>query len=269
MTVAALLDCFAAVTLDQLNAAAALQSRIDRKYVIMPERLVPILDQLHASARVLEIDGRRSFGYESVYFDTPELHSYLTAARRRPHRFKVRTRAYLDSGECSVEVKLRDWRRTVKHRHEHPSDERRVLTAGAAGFIDTFGDLASLRVRLRPTLTTTYRRSTLLVGHSRVTIDEHLACTADDLPDRVAGLDGAVIVETKSIGGPCHADRLLWSAHVRPVTISKFGTGLAALHPDLPANKWHRTLARHVRLTEQSTPATLDANWGQRGRDTS
>jgi hypothetical protein len=218
---------------------------------------------------VLDIGGRRRFGYESVYFDTPELHSYLTAARRRPRRFKVRTRTYLDSGACSVEVKLRDRQRTVKHRQEHPSDERRLLTSDAAGFIDTFGDLSALRPRLRPTLTTTYRRSTLLVGDSRVTIDEHLACTADDRPGCIAGLSGAVIVETKSPGGPGHADRLLWSAHVRPVTISKLGTGLAALHPELPANKWHRTLVRHVRLTEPSRTATVDATWGHRERTAS
>jgi hypothetical protein len=53
------------------------------------------------------------------------------------------------------------------------------------------------------------------------------------------------LVETKSTGAPTVADRLLWSAGERPVTISKFGVGMAALNPHLPANKWNRTLRRY------------------------
>ena len=49
--------------------------------------------------------GRRHFGYRSVYFDTPDLHSYLAAAQPRRHRFKVRIRSYLDSDQHFVEVK--------------------------------------------------------------------------------------------------------------------------------------------------------------------
>jgi hypothetical protein len=46
---------------------------------------------------VLEIDGARSFAYDSTYFDTPDLDAYLLAATRRRRRFKVRTRTYVDS----------------------------------------------------------------------------------------------------------------------------------------------------------------------------
>lgn len=40
-------------------------------------------------------------------------------------------------------------------------------------------------------------------------------------------------------------DRVLWSRGHRPVSISKDATGLAALRPDLPANRWQRTLRSH------------------------
>ena len=40
-------------------------------------------------------------------------------------------------------------------------------------------------------------------------------------------------------------DRLLWANGHRPASISKFGTGLAALRPGLPRNKWSRVLRRH------------------------
>ena len=53
---------------------------------------------------------------------------------------------------------------------------------------------------------------------------------------------GYAIVESKSAGRPNELDRLLWHAGHRPSGISKFGTGTAALRPELPDNKWSRTL---------------------------
>jgi len=40
------------------------------------------------------------------------------------------------------------------------------------------------------------------------------------------------------------ADRRLWQLGHRPSPISKYGTGLATLHRELPSNRWHRTLGR-------------------------
>ena len=77
---------------------------------------------------------------------------------------------------------------------------------------------------------------------ARYTVDRGLECTE---PGGTAiGLD-EVIIETKSDGPPSPIDRWLWKHGVRPVRISKYCTALAAMRPELPANKWHRTLARH------------------------
>lgn len=51
-----------------------------------------------------------------------------------------------------------------------------------------------------------------------------------------------VVVETKTAGPTSFVDQLLWSAGQRPVKISKYGAGLALLHPELPATKWNRVL---------------------------
>jgi hypothetical protein len=53
------------------------------------------------------------------------------------------------------------------------------------------------------------------------------------------------IVETKTGSTASRVDRLLWSRGHRPVRISKYATGLAALHPELPTGVWRRTLRRH------------------------
>jgi hypothetical protein len=54
-----------------------------------------------------------------------------------------------------------------------------------------------------------------------------------------------VIIETKSGSRTSEVDRLLWSHGHRPATISKFGTGLAAMRHDLPSNKWARVIRHH------------------------
>ena len=122
------------VTLPVLDAEAALLTRRDRKYIVPLDVAERLLGALEGRCRVLEIDGRRRFRYESVYFDTPGRTSYLAAARRRARRYKVRTRAYLDTGRCVLEVKTRDARgRTVKTQHEHSIDGADRLDAMRSG----------------------------------------------------------------------------------------------------------------------------------------
>jgi hypothetical protein len=56
-----------------------------------------------------------------------------------------------------------------------------------------------------------------------------------------------LVIETKSPPGAAGPlDRRLWSLGHRPVRISKYGTGLALLTPDLPGNRWHRVTSRHL-----------------------
>lgn len=242
------IDELEAISLDDIVERAELLTRTDRKYVLRPDQLDGVLRHLTATAidpvQVLEIDGRRTFGYESVYLDTPQLDSYLGAARRRPNRFKVRTRSYLETRRCMLEVKLRTRRgQTVKHRHPYEFADRARLTGDGAAFVSTFPNLVAVADRLTPVITTRYARSTLVVGDSRTTIDRDVRfCDAT----RAAGLDGLIVVETKSAGGTGVVDRALWAEHIRPVSISKFGVGMACLHPTLPANKWHRIINRHL-----------------------
>ena len=243
------IDGLDGVGLDELDRHAALQTRTDRKYLLTPAQLDTLLDTLldrvAADVRVLDIDGRRGFRYESLYFDTPEFDSYLGAARRRPDRFKVRTRRYLDADGCWIEVKLRNRHgQTVKHRHPHDPADFGQLSASSLAFVSSFPRLLDLAHRLEPAVTTRYTRSTLLIGASRTTIDIGVTCAKGG---GTVGLGDGIIVETKSDGVPGPVDRVLWDLHVRPGAISKFCLGVAALHPELPSNKWHRTLHCHVR----------------------
>ncbi|GGN08192.1 hypothetical protein FHR83_002558 [Actinoplanes campanulatus] len=239
---------FAPISLGELVGEAALLTRLDRKYVLPATALPVLLDRMPAGVRALQIDDRRTFGYRSVYFDTPELDAYRAAARQRRRRFKIRVRTYLDSGLEFVEVKTRGTRGvTVKERIPYTGNGGDL---GPEGREYAYETLAGAGIRpdgheLRPVLATHYRRNTLYVPStgSRVTIDTGLSWT---LPDgSAAHMPHSVIVETKSGRAASDVDRLLWSLGHRPCRISKYATGLAALRPELPANRWHPVLSRH------------------------
>jgi hypothetical protein len=232
------------IDLADLEAVAALDNRFDRKYLVAPSDLASIVSHLDSKHRVLEIDDRRSFRYESVYFDTSTFDSYLMAARQRPSRFKVRVRSYLDTGGCNCEVKerLRDGS-TRKQRWPYRSEDRYRLTTESTHYLADKIPAEWVATSLAPTLTVTYRRSTIVDGASRITLDTDLQAWQAD--GRLVELDHVVLAETKNPGRGVGFDRLLWARGYRPVTISKYCTLLAALDHRLPANKWNRVLRRH------------------------
>lgn len=245
------------VGLVELVDRAELLTRVDRKYLVPTADLDLLIAHLRTDVRVLEIDRRRTFDYRSVYFDTDDLQSYLSTARRRRLRFKVRLRSYLDSDLHFLEVKTRGPRGvTVKHRLPYDGSQER-LDGPARTHVETVLRTAGVDLGgavLRPVLTTAYARTTLLVesSGSRMTIDTGLVWSGPTGGARAATTSQAV-VETKSSRGTSEVDRLLWSLGRRPSSISKYGTGLAALRPDLPANRWRPILRRHITCPPQLT----------------
>jgi hypothetical protein len=238
------------ISLESLNESAALQTRIDRKYVVDAEIAEALLvaavnGQRSGHTAVLEVDSMRTTDYETVYFDTDNFDLHRDAAHSRRGRFKVRTRRYSTSDTAMLEIKTKSGRgETVKTRHQYPLGDRGRLTAGADLLIDDAVGRSGAAVGLRPVLATTYQRITLhdRADQSRLTID--LDVVATDWRGEKVGL-AAVVLESKSAGSASGFDRQLWLLGVRPVRFSKYCTSLAALHPHLPSNKWHRTLQRH------------------------
>ncbi|MGF0118284.1 polyphosphate polymerase domain-containing protein [Promicromonospora sp. Marseille-Q5078] len=242
-----------AVTLEELDATAALQTRVDRKYVLTTAEVAAMLTTLAGQGRprVLEIDGDRAFTYASTYYDTADLLTFRMAARRRRRRFKVRTRTYVDTGNTTfLEVKTRAARGvTVKERC--PWELAAPLDGEGLEFVDD--RLAAARLDappssdLVPVLRSAYRRTTVLLADARMTLDTGLEWRLaghaghHDLPDdRTADVGDLVVVETKAGTAPSSADRALWRAGHRPDRISKYATGLATLRPDLPDHPWRR-----------------------------
>lgn len=239
---------FAPIQLSELIASAELLERVDRKYPLHRRAAEAILDGFPADTRILEMNGRTDFGYTSVYFDTTAHDSYLLAARGRAHRFKIRVRHYRDSGDTFLEVKTRRGGGTVKQRVPHEGPSLFEIAPSQYSFISeclSGGGIHGLRASwLRPSLETSYIRTTLLTpdGRARLTLDRDIVWTENGRSLRAPRL---AILETKAGTAPSDADRALWHHGYRPQRISKYATGLAAMHPELPANRWHRTLQRY------------------------
>ncbi len=264
-------DHLPAITLAELNAAAGLLTRVDRKYLVPLAVAQDLLGALAGQAHVLQIDGLRRFRYASTYFDTPSLESYYLAARKRRRRFKVRTRTYLDSDLCFLEVKTQGSRETtVKERLDYRSRDASRITRAGRGYVATclreagIGDQDDARrttARLSPVLDSTYERTTLHLPaeEARLTIDTSLAWTArTGRTGHTVHVNGLAVVETKTSAASSPADRLLWARRYRPVGISKYATAMAVLHPELPSHKWHRTLTRELAHATSTCGVTAD-----------
>lgn len=235
------LDALPPISLAELEDAAELLNRVDRKYFVPRRVLAAAITRLSGRPRALEIAGRRTFRYATTYFDTPSFTLYRQHAQRRRHRFKVRTRTYSDSGACRLEVKSKGLRGlTVKERIPH--DPNRSGALGAAGRTFVAGRLGEDAALLHPVLDTFYRRSTIVVGDQRLTLDVDLAFERNGC--RIAGPDD-VLVETKTSGGASELDRMLLHAGIRPHSVSKYCLAASLLYPQLRGNDWSRVRRRY------------------------
>lgn len=251
------------ISLAEVNEEAALQRRVDKKFLLSAAELEALIDRLDNDFRVMDIDGRRVFGYSSTYFDTPDFDQFRAHRQGRRRRYKVRSRTYLDSGLCMFETKLKSSRgETDKHRIRYPLEDRNRMNTDARDFL---AELLDTRYglpmpELEPVMAIDYHRGTLVnpISQERLTLDVQLLCR--DRSQEVAGPD-LVVVETKSADGRGVADRVLAEMGIREVSMSKYCVGIALLHPQLPANRWSRLLRENFSWQREGAP-------GHRGRQT-
>lgn len=246
-----LAERFAPLGLGELEAGAALQDRLDVKYILPPAALGALAERLQATHRVLEIGGLRAFGYDTTYYDTVELRAYRDHLQQRRRRFKCRARDYVDSGLRTFEVKLKGPRgRTVKHRMDYPDEHLARPSEPALRFLRDCVERSYGRPpagELRAALLVAYTRVTLVAPElgERLTLDFDLAFRA---PGGGAGriLRGGVVAESKSAQGAASAERALRAVGVRPVPgCSKYCLGVGLTRSDVNSNPLRPLLRRH------------------------
>lgn len=240
-----------AMDLATLEAGAALLTRVDRKYVVPVRTLKSLVHCMGSDWAALEIEGRRQFGYTSTYFDTEDLATYRAHLQRRRRRYKVRVRQYVDSDSCMLEVKRKGLRGlTVKDRRPHPDWQHAELGVEGNAFVAEAlqGHVTPPVEPLTPVVVTSNRRATLvsLATRARLTVDTDLTCGWGTA--KMSLRPGFVVLESKVQGHVSSIDRMLRSLGERPVAISKYCIGVAALGLELPTNPWRRTLRRYFEI---------------------
>jgi hypothetical protein len=252
------LSALRGATLAEVDAAAALQHRTDRKYLVPLDEARTFVRLLAGSHHVLDLGGRRTTSYLSTYFDTEHLAAWRAHVQGRRRRWKVRTRLYAEDGLCRVEVKTKDGRgATVKHALRTPADAYGRLGQQAAEFVGDVLGGAGIPVtagELAPTAEIRYVRAALadLEHGTRVTLDGVLTFRHGA---RDAALDpGLVLVETKGGARPAPADRLLLRLGGRPVPLSKYVVGQSLLTPGLPDNDVRRLVRTHFTAQTRTQP---------------
>ena len=246
-----LVESFDSLSLENLNAKAAMLDRLDNKYIIHQEVLKEALPKLIKLFEVLEIEGNRHFGYKTVYFDSKDFDSYYDHHQGRRQRCKIRVRKYLDTQACFLEVKLKDKRgATIKKRMAYNPENMKVLNAKAYTFIqhaysERYGREFSLP--LNPVLEIHYQRITLVAkeGGERMTIDSHLRFNSNQQLHYYLVDDALFIIETKSDKGNGIADKVLRQLHQHPIQrCSKYCVGMATLQEVKKHNKFMPALKK-------------------------
>ncbi len=222
---------FQEISLEKTNQSASMLKRIDNKYVVDKSTLISVLDDLRKQFRILRIDERGIFSYESCYFDDRK-RCFREHQQGRRHRFKVRTRLYVESNKAYFEVKLKGKRgqteksrETCDHFHDFAIDdnEQRMLC-------DLYEQSykKAFRYDMKPALHVSYKRFTLVSasGGERITVDFSLGFETPAGRTVQIG-DDFIIVETKSADGRGKADRVMKQRHVRQAEgCSKYCIGM-------------------------------------------
>ena len=230
-SVANCLEQFQPISLDALNGKAEMLERIDNKYIMPAEQLLPALEALKDIFDVLDIEGQRVFSYATRYFDDAELRGYYDHHQRRRKRVKARVRQYVDAGFSYLEVKVNELRSMTAKRRMKVGAPLRSLDDPCMDFVrtcyrDCYGD--EFQKELQPVILIEYQRITLVAkeGGERLTIDTGMRFNG---PQRSCAADPSIfIIETKSARGNGIADKIFRAQHATVTKrVSKFCIGMA------------------------------------------
>jgi hypothetical protein len=234
------IDGYNKITLEEMDSVKLL-NRIDTKYVINKELLPKVLDKISDNYRILEIDSKRIFLYNSLYYDTESDVMYMAHHNGKTNRTKIRYRKYVDSNLCFLEIKNKiKGNRTVKFRTKI-ADIETSISEFAQNYISKNTDFQN--VVLKPKIYTDFLRVTLVNNEltERVTIDM-------DLKFRINGfshlLDNVAIIELKRDGNTKHSLLVDSLNYMRayPQGFSKYCIGRAILEGNLKANNFKASI---------------------------
>lgn len=175
---------FSTISLQKLQQRATLLHRQETKYLIHRSQLPQILTSFNDTYDVLQIQGKRVFSYDSIYFDSPDAWTYHQHHQGKRLRAKIRTRSYRnDSSLTFFEIKLKHKQYTNKKRFRIDRTEHGTLSPRMIDFVQKHYTKAYQRSFSQPldvSLAIMYDRITLVHRHlpARFTIDYNIQLSA-------------------------------------------------------------------------------------------
>jgi hypothetical protein len=207
-----------------------LMNRMDTKFVFHAGSLPALLQKLIPYYHVLDMDGERSFLYQTRYFDTSDMLFYRQHVTGKLPRFKVRFRTYESTGISYLEVKMKsNSNRTVKWRIRNQSSPYE-LNNEAKLFIKEHVPLPVFQ--LQETLDNIFTRITLAGSgtRERVTIDTGM--TYSNNHGGSVTIPCLAVAELKSEGYPSSSSpfiRAMKEMRIHSTGFSKYCMGNALI----------------------------------------
>ncbi len=214
-----------------------LMSRFDHKYIFHASRLTEFLRRLQSWYKILSVHHQVMSHYENLYFDTPDLKSYLDHHNDRASRYKIRFRRYSDSGDCYFEIKKKDNRGYTKKERLPAKEIQRDLAEEQLEFVKKTLNASS--GILQPSLSNSFNRMTLVntLNRERVTIDLAVHFKNNSIESK---LDNVAVAEVKQEHHLYDSafKQLMQHERIFPVSFSKYCIGTLLTHPGIKYNRF-------------------------------
>jgi hypothetical protein len=243
-TVTQLLGNIESISLKEMDSVT-LMDRTDMKFMLPFRLLEPLLNEIGNHYRILTINDRRVFSYQTDYFDTPELVMFSDHHNGKLNRFKIRRREYVESNLSFIEVKFKSNKgRVVKQRINDQHSDKQMIH----GFLSQHTPYNP--GNLHRIISNHFNRFTLVDKDmkERVTIDFNLRFS-DNLGK--ASINGLVIIEIKQ--NQTDKESVIYKAlkkhNIRRSSMSKYCVGITMLQDQAKSNNFKHVLLQIKKLS--------------------
>lgn len=218
-----------------------LQNRTDTKFVFNVDLLPTILAEISAFYSILEIEGKRTNNYKTLYYDTNDFKSYIQHHNEKANRIKVRFRKYIESDINFLEVKFKNNKgRTIKARAKRDEIETNLSDFSEKFILDNSYSFFN-GIPVTPVLWNSFTRLTLAhkTKNERLTIDLNLAFEAYQNHTKKS-IDHITIAEVKQEKASSSSDfiQVIRKHHIRSSSMSKYCVGTALINKDIKQNNF-------------------------------
>lgn len=233
------LKIFNPINLEDMDRVR-LMNRVESKFVFRNDQLPYFLTLAKDHYKILEIKGKRTNLYNSLYFDTLQNTLYLNHHNGKADRYKVRYRLYENTNDCFFEIKHKTAKnRTIKNRIRATEIDSSISKIGEK-FIMEQSDLDP--TSLKPMIQVFYTRITLVnyIENERITFDYNLSYQKNG---EIIDIPHLVICEMKQYKSfPSPFSKIMADHHVRRDAISKYCLGVIKLNKSIKYNNFKAKL---------------------------